>query len=246
MCNWATTVAPALLLAGFAVSAPSLTAQGPDTLVSVSGVVGDAASGRPIAGATVGIAAIRKHTFTDEDGHFRISGIPSGTHEWSFTALGYSAWNEVMVVADGEFLRIGLAPQPVVLKNIEVTVDRLEQLRKASGTSVHAVTGAALRSIVAATAAEAVRSRVPYPVTGCPAPAVVPGAGASLELCVRARGRVVRPRIYLDDEIAPLSIEALHAFSPAEIHTIEYYGGGTLIRVYTNHFVASGRAITRP
>jgi hypothetical protein len=80
-------------------------------------------------------------------------------------------------------------------------------------------------------------------VVGCPARDGNPGADASRELCVRARGLIVRPRIYLDDGLAPLSIEALHAFSPSEIHTIEYYGGGTLIRVYTNYFVASGRAI---
>lgn len=226
------------------MSASSLTAQRPDTLVSISGVVGDATSGRPVAGAAVRIPDIRQHTLTDEDGHFQISGIPPGTHEWSFKALGYSAWNETMAVEDGEFLRIGLLPQPVVLKNIEVTVDRLQR-RKSSGVSVHAVTGAALRSIVAATAADAVRSRVPYTQARCPAREGSPGADASLELCVRARGVLVRPRIYLDDKLAPRSIEALDAVSPSEIHTIEYYGGGTLIRVYTNHFVASGRAIWR-
>jgi hypothetical protein len=157
----ATSVAPALLLAGFVLSASALTAQRPDTLVMISGVVGDAMSGTPIEGVLVRIPDIRQHTFTDEDGQFQISRIPLGTHEWSFSAPGYSAWTETMAVESGEFLRIGLLPQPVVLKNIQVTVDRLEQRRKSSGISVHAVTGAALRSIVAATAGDAVRLRVP-------------------------------------------------------------------------------------
>lgn len=53
----------------------------------VSGVVTDAASGQPVAGATVVAAGIR--TFTDEAGTFVMAGLPQGLHNIVvFTATG--------------------------------------------------------------------------------------------------------------------------------------------------------------
>ncbi|HEY5258041.1 MAG TPA: carboxypeptidase-like regulatory domain-containing protein [Candidatus Baltobacteraceae bacterium] len=56
---------------------------------SLSGIVLDRASSKPIAGAVVTVDAILSVT-TDADGKFSIARVPSGDYDYTVTAQGYS------------------------------------------------------------------------------------------------------------------------------------------------------------
>lgn len=258
---------PALLLLLFPAAGRPLAAQQDTTTLAVTGVVGDAQSGAPLENALVAIPQLGIRTLTDEAGRFVLFGVPRGEHKWLFRMLGYADWEQEMEVENLERLRVGLLPQPVRLQNITVTADRLAERRKAAGVSVRALAWDEINSVVAATAADVVMRRSPSPATGCPGaigpiprpgasanphPArITPvrerpplgGASASVGYCIRWRGKVVSPTVYVDDELIPVPLDALHAYAPHEIHTIEYYSFGVGVRVYTVQFVESGKPL---
>jgi hypothetical protein len=239
---------------------PALVAQ-QDTGMSVSGVVGDASVGTPLAGAVVSIPELRIRALTDELGRFLLRDVPRGHHLWRFQMLGYADWEEEMETQDQEFLRVGLLPQPIVLENITVTADRLERRRKTAPYSVVVLSPDDIRSAIASSAAELITRRSPVPFRPCPpartATALSPlgnGSGASRPLgnamahvlmgsCLYWRGRVIPPEIYVDEELTPSSLDMLSTYAPDEIYTVEYYNFSTHIRVYTRHFIASGKPL---
>lgn len=254
---------PALLLGALLplLWTTPLLAQQDRTGMSVSGVVGNASLGTPLEGALVSIPELRIRTVTDEHGRFLLRGVPRGQHLWRFQMLGYADWEEEMETQDQEFLRVGLLPQPIALENITVTADRLERRRKAAPYSAVVLSPDDIRSAIASSAAELITRRSPVPFRSCPpartATAVSPlgnESGGSRPLgnpmahvlvgnCVYWRGRVVPPEIYLDEEVTATSLDILAAYAPDEIYTVEYYNFGTHIRVYTRHFIESGRPL---
>ena len=149
--------------------------------------------------------------------------------------IGYADWQEEMAVEHMEHLRIGLLSQPIALRNITVTVDRLRYRRNAVATSVHAISGRDILSTAGTNAADVVRSRIPYPIVSCHDD-VSPG------LCIRHRGGYVRPALVLDEMPAPFDV--LYAYALHDIALIEFYGGHRPhVRVYTNDFLSSGKPI---
>jgi hypothetical protein len=208
--------------------------------ITVRGVVGDGSAGIPMRGAVASIPELRKRTLTDDEGRFVLEDVPRGNYIWRFQMLGYADWEEEMEVGDGEFLRVGLMPRPIVLENITVAVDRLEQRRKAVPYSVFVLPREEIDRAAAASAFDLVRSRSPLALRDCPPTDTIDMLGNQ---CVYYRGRNVRPVLYLDEEMTPTSLDMLASYAADEIHTVEYYQNGTHIRVYTRYFVASGRPI---
>jgi hypothetical protein len=257
-----------MLAAGSALllDVPEAHAQQDSTRTSIAGVVGDAQSGAPLEGAIVAIPALRIRTITDERGRFLLVDVPPGQHRFLFRMLGYADWEEELEVGPAEYLRVGLLAQPIALQNIQVIVDRLEARRRTVPFSVVALTPAEVHATVAATAADVIVRRSPTPYRICPdmnpqresatpeyvratasAPTVLrlpPGGGIGEGgLCMEWRGRTVYPAIYLDESMSPITLEDLAAYSPEEIHTVEFFSSGTLVRVYTIRFVKSGKPL---
>lgn len=242
------------------VSPTALGAQQDTTRISVRGVVGDASAGTPLQGAVASVPELRIRTLTDDQGRFLLEDVPGGNYVWRFQMLGYADWEEEIEVQNGEFLRVGLLPRPIVLENITVTVDRLERRRKTVAHSVVVVSREEISRAAAGSAYDLVRSRSPVPFRECPPPRIASpleplgnesgrmgarDAWADLfsSECVYSRGRTIRPALFIDEEMTPSPLEMLSAYSADEIHTVEYYSYGTHIRVYTRYFVASGRRL---
>lgn len=231
--------------------------------VDVAGLVADAGTGAPISGAVISLDGTRLQALTNEDGRFVLRGIPRGEHRWIIARLGYVTWEQALAVEHLDQLRIGLMPRPVALEAITVTVDRLEARRKLAPVGVYTATREVLRTSPATDAADLAESRMHWMPAGCPAGgggAGSPGGqggvpdesslvdpasrqGMRIGLCIRSRGRIVQPRIYLDERPVPYAL--LLAYAADEIYEIDYFGGGATaeIRLYTRHFLESGRPI---
>lgn len=260
----------ALALLMLVVPGSSVLGQADSTVLRVTGVVGDAQTGRAVPNALVAIPDLGIRTLADQDGRFHFDRLPPGSLTWLFRALGYADWSEEISIEAGEHLRVGLLPQPVVLETIVATSNRLAERRKGVGLSVMAISWNEIQSTVATNVAQVVAGRSPHPAVKCPSGSagsppppvarsqhpsrVTPrrehaplgGADAATGLCLRWRGKVISPQIYLDEQATPVPLDVLYQFMPHEIHTIEYYqhpARGTIIRVYTLEFMRSGKLL---
>ncbi|MEL6615044.1 MAG: TonB-dependent receptor [Bacteroidota bacterium] len=101
------------------------TAQTPSSSTSarLAGVVTDAASGQPLAGATVRLVDRERGAVADRDGRFEIGGLASGAAMLRVTSVGYAADERAVTLASGETLRvdIALAPEATDLDVVTVT-----------------------------------------------------------------------------------------------------------------------------
>jgi hypothetical protein len=80
---------------------------------AVEGVVYDSTRARPLSGATVFLTTARHTTRTDADGRFRMTRLPTGTHEIAFIhpyadSLGLRVQPRPIVLTSGEYTRTEL------------------------------------------------------------------------------------------------------------------------------------------
>ena len=66
-------------------------------------------------------------------------------------------------------------------------------------------------------------------------PSQVPGALASD--CIRRRGSLVSPRVYIDEMPAIRGLDALKNYPTTQIYALEVYSQGAEIRAYTYNFM---------
>lgn len=82
---------------------------------SLSGVVLDHATGKPIAGAIVTVDAILSVT-TDVNGAFNIEKVPAGDFDYTITAQGYAPISASALVQNGKSttlsINLDLPPTP--------------------------------------------------------------------------------------------------------------------------------------
>jgi len=92
------------------------------------GRIVDGEAGTPVAGADVRIADFYLSGITDEEGRFRMSGVPPGSHRVSFSSLGYATRTDTVDFVAGQTsdARVRLARDPIEIEPIEVTVERRE------------------------------------------------------------------------------------------------------------------------
>jgi len=222
-------------------AAPALRAQQPPAPASVrvSGEVLDAVSGAPVAEAAITLPDLGRSVFTDEKGQFTLRGIPRGPQRWVVTRLGYAAWEqEVDVRQDGAAFTARILPRPEVLEGITVMVDRFETRRRSAATSVRVAERRDILTSAASNAMELIPSRVGLTVIPC-------STAESDMMCAWVRGRLTRPRVYVDEQ-APGYLEHLLTYQPHEMHVIESYYGGEVIFAYTTQFVERLARSRRP
>lgn len=96
-------VSPRLLplLVLLVLAAPSVLAQ-EAPLVTLSGVITDAASGDPIMGAGVVIPDLGIGAVSQRDGRFAIDNVPEGTHDVRVGAYRYHLDPTTEVVVEGD------------------------------------------------------------------------------------------------------------------------------------------------
>ena len=116
-------VAAATLLSAWPAAAQQRT--------SVQGVVRDS-TGVPLAGADIGIVALKLLARSGENGRFTVRGVPPGAYEVSIRRLGYTPVVDTILVVAGERpvdLKVIMIAQAAVLDAIRV--NQAERRRRA-------------------------------------------------------------------------------------------------------------------
>lgn len=211
------------------LTATSLTAQQADT-TTVKGIVVDALTGRPVPGVLVSVQAFDWAVVSEEDGHFMLPRVPVGQTALEFTQLGYAGLVLTPNVAPGMAgLRVELQPQPLVLEGIKVMADRFERRRNATPMAVRAYDQRTLR-FTPYDVLEFLEYKALVRLTPC-------GPGTMGINCVWWRGRIIQPRVVLDEFPMFAGLDMLRGMPSSMVYLVEVYQQGRQIRVYTNNFM---------
>jgi hypothetical protein len=209
--------------------------------ITIVGQVLDASTRQPVAAAAVELAGTRRQAFTDKLGRFALKDVPIGTYTVTVEQLGYAEGRLTQRFDESTApIEIALMPDPVVLQTIQVTNDRLKRRRNAVAVSVFAYDSERLRRSSAFDVNQFVRQNAF--AFSCPNPLMG-------SLCVRRRGRVIVPSVYIDESPVPGGAEFLNGLPLEDVYLVEIYSGGAHIRVYTNWFarlLAQGRVRLSP
>ena len=79
---------------------------------ALAGVVRDAESGLPIAGAVVSLPALRRAALSDSLGRYLLPEISAGTQQVTVRRIGYSDWSVTVLVPEGGSLTLDFALRP--------------------------------------------------------------------------------------------------------------------------------------
>lgn len=228
--------------------------QAASSAATLTGQVIDQQTGEPVRGTMVEVSPAHRRTVTDADGRFEIRLRP-GDYLVTVSQIGYAEQRITVSVSPGsaEPIIVSIEPQPLVLEGIQVIADRFESRRHIVPMYSRVMDRARISRSGGQSLANVVRSSgnvTPHACTGAAgglsrfARATAAAGTGGAQDCVYSRGRVVAPTVYIDDNVALGGMAALEMVTPVEVHHVEVYGRGTMIRVYTVGYVesvASGR-----
>ncbi|HYH80370.1 MAG TPA: carboxypeptidase-like regulatory domain-containing protein [Longimicrobium sp.] len=250
----------------------ALTAQStPPAGVEVRGRVVDAATGEPVSGALVELRDTDRRAVSDTAGGFVMRGVPTGTHPWTISRLGYAKWEETEQVEEGDEFTIALLPRPEMLEGIRAVASQLDHRRLTSGVAVRSVDHVTLARATAPSALEAVKDYLDVTGIHCPTTRLssnnnTPTTGSVITRttntragaiqddpgdrgCAWIRGQMLRPVVFVDEQRTNGGLTDLANYRPQDLYTVESFSGGRMIRVLTVAFaerVARRRAQIRP
>ena len=101
-------------------------------IMTITGVVSDASSGNPIAGANVIVDDSDVGSAADQEGIYTIEGVQSGASV-TVTAIGY---NDLTLYADQEKLDFALEPSVIEMTELEVLASRATEKTAVAYTDV--------------------------------------------------------------------------------------------------------------
>jgi hypothetical protein len=216
--------------------APALSGQEPTELHTVKGVVLDALGGSPLSQARLHFGTLRRGYLTEDDGRFEFVDIPAGPQVMIVERYGYERLEIRMDVQGEAFAQmdIELEPKPVMLDGLAVVSERLNLMESRMNGRLRAVSVSS-------------RPLGMNRLMNSPAPNALEfmllESGLSFvfcgvdDLCVIRRGRTVRPRVYIDEELSFEGMAELKTFQTHDLDRIEVFANGREVRAYTHHFM---------
>lgn len=107
----------------------------------IVGQVIDRASQRPLAAAQVFVVGTQNGARTDDEGRYRIAGVPAGAAAVRVARIGFQSVTQTAVVEPGQAVTVdfSLAATPVQLDAVVTTATGEVQRRRESGASVDVV-----------------------------------------------------------------------------------------------------------
>ncbi|MDE2806449.1 MAG: carboxypeptidase-like regulatory domain-containing protein [Gemmatimonadota bacterium] len=198
-----------------------------DDEARIVGVIVDADTETPLAGAHASIEASDWGSLTTDSGRFLLCGIAAGIHVVTVERLGYETLESpIEANSSGEPVALRMRPDPVLLEGLEIVSDRFERRRRAVATSVRAFDQETIASSGYWSAADFVDMRAGVITTPC-----------GLSRCVYYRGRRVSPTVYLDEFPLIGGWSQLETIPTSQLYMVEVYRRGAHIRAYTHHFM---------
>ena len=151
-----------VLLATFAVALlpAGLAAQDDGT---VSGVVTDQTSGRPLPEVQVSVAGTQRGSISDQQGRYTIRGVPAGTYEIRARRVGYEPASQRVTVGAGATATVNFAMSESALQLQEVVVSAVtgaQERRVEIGTNVGQINVATLQKGPITKMADVLQGRV--------------------------------------------------------------------------------------
>jgi hypothetical protein len=217
----------------------SLSAQDRPDEGILAGVVVDAVSGRPIPGALVVLDDERRAVLTDSLGAFDFGTMDGGPVSLVARRYGYVMQGVDAVLPAGQRLEveIPLPPEAVLLDGFDVVAERLQTMdqrlrsrRHATPASVRAFEQDRLVQSASRDFLEFLRFEASLYTQPC-------GRVSFASACVLRRGRLVAPRVYIDEVPIMGGLDHLASFQPYDLYLVEVYSSGQEIRAYTHLFM---------
>ncbi len=228
---------------------------------SLHGVVYDALTGAVIPGAAVYLDGERYGALSDSAGVFRFTDVPPGPQLIAAIQFGYEETaSSVEVPEDGVFIEIELTPQPIMLDGVTAVVDnittmerRIRSRRRSAAYQTRAFDQERLLRSVSSNALEFLARETRYNPVPCPAGVgnLGPSGSAARGLgwgraqasgylsgnCLLRRGRVISPRVFVDEIPAFGGLDELESYPTAQIYALEVFSQGSEVRAYTYNFM---------
>lgn len=202
--------------------------------VPLHGVVYDALTGAAVPGAAVYLEHESYGVLADSLGTFSFEDVDVGLQVVAAIQFGYEeAAARIEVPEAGAFIEIELVPQPILLDGVAAVVEnittmerRLRSRRRSAAYQTRAFDQERLLRSASSTALEFLERETRYYPVPCPA-----------GRCIIRRGRMISPRVFIDESPAFGGLEELDTYPTAQIYTLEVYSSGAEIRAYTYNFM---------
>ncbi len=205
----------------------------------LAGTVVDALSEQPISGALVVLEGGGKAVLTDAAGDFDFGPLESGEVSVTVRRYGYEAQGADFFLPGGEstHLEIPLPPKAVLVDGLSVVTERLETMdqritsrRRATPMSTQAFEQQRLVRTPARDVLEMLDLESVMPIQPC-------GRGGFGGACVLRRGRLVEPRVFVDEMPVIGGLQQLATYRPYDLYLVEVFGRGLEVRLYTHQFM---------
>ncbi|HEY7771426.1 carboxypeptidase regulatory-like domain-containing protein [Longimicrobium sp.] len=220
----------AALTALFMAAVPAAAQSADDPpLPLLTGRVVDRASGAAVPDAIIYVGSVDQAIAAGEDGLFRIRLKP-GYYQVQVSRLGYAdLTTSVSISADDRSLTIEMEAEPVLLERVQVFGNRLKSRRNSRPVSSVVFDRREMVASAAPDVLEFVRTRVGLTRATC--------RGSSMTPCAYVRGEALPVAVTVDEMPAIGGLDALAMYRGDELHMVEVYGGGRLVKVYTVAYV---------
>ncbi len=205
----------------------------------LAGVVIDVIGERPIENALVVLGDNYRAVLTDSLGRFDLGELTSGDFELTVRRYGYQTQGVEGFLPAGSALdiEVPLPPTAVLVDGLSVVAERLETMeerltrrRRATTLPVHSVGQEHLVRSSARDVLEMLDREATLQIQTC-------GGRAFADQCVRRRGRLVEPRVYVDEMPVIGGLSQLAMYQPYDLYLVEVYGRGLEVRAYTHQFM---------
>lgn len=208
---------------------------------AIAGIVVDAATGAPLAGAHIAVVGTARGTLTGEDGRFRIDGFEDGSEVLlEITRLGYRTVRRT-VRAGATDLRFALEATAIELEEIVATGTIAPTRRREVPTPVGVITAEEIRRLHVQRIDELFRGTIPGIVGLDAGPTESPPAvyirGASQMIGVGG-GITSVFKVYIDGVEAADPIAAVMTLDPENIERLEVIRGPQAATLYGSEAMA--------
>ena len=217
-----------LCLIGALLAPLPLQGQG-GTVGTVTGRVTDAASSRPLVGATVSVAGTSVGRITDGDGRYTLLNVPAGARQIEVQILGYTTQSRSVTVAAGQSVTadFAMATEAMLLEGI-VAIGYGTQSRRDVTGAVASVQAEQIRQTPTANVVQTIQGRAAG--VDIVRSSSVPGAGMEIQIRgVRSLTASNDPLFVVDG--VPIS-GGIQDFSPGNIASIEILKDAASTAIY--------------